>query len=349
MQKKLSVLAFSLFFILITAQLVNAQKFPDPVSYMAFIADQNREIMKDFMSYTSAVAHGKSARKVESRRKELMQTAKIAIKKISSMPAFEGDKALRDSTVIFLRMTYHILNDDYGKIVNLEEIAERSYDDMEAYLLAQDLANEKLNNAHKSLNVAEENFAKEHDITLIQSEDKLSKKLEQASRVNQYYNQVYLIFFKSYKQEMYMLEAISNKNINAIEQNKNALAQFANEGITQLIALPPFNGDRSLMHACRQSLEFYKDECEAKIPLMTNFYLKEEDFEKIKRGMETKRQSERTKSDIDQYNKAVNEINKSSDDFNNLNNQLYNNRNKVLDNWNKSSQTFLSKHTPRYN
>ncbi len=39
------------------------------------------------------------------------------------MPAFKGDKSLRDSTARFLMACFHVLNDGYGKIVNMEEVA----------------------------------------------------------------------------------------------------------------------------------------------------------------------------------------------------------------------------------
>ena len=69
---------------------------------------------------------------------------------IAKMPDFEGDKSLRDSTVSYLSLCYNVLNEDYSKILDLEEIAEQSFDLMEAYLLAQQKAGEKLDEASGS-------------------------------------------------------------------------------------------------------------------------------------------------------------------------------------------------------
>src|SRR6478736_4270514 len=115
---------------LLMVNIGNAQNLDQPGSYITYISEQYRGITEDFWSYTSAVAHGKSARKVENRRSELLKTVKDASKKISTMPAYKGDQSLRDSAVTYLNLTYHILNDDYGKIINLEEVAEQSYDAM---------------------------------------------------------------------------------------------------------------------------------------------------------------------------------------------------------------------------
>lgn len=325
-----------------------SQATDSPVAYMNFIGEQYKEIQKDMLSYTSAVAHGKSAKKVEIKRKEMLQTNKDARKKIAAMAPFKGDKSLRDSAVKFLDMSYHVLNDDYGKIVNMEEVAEQSYDDMEAYLLAQDLANEKLDKAGELLNEGEKKFAADHNVNLIEgSTDEVGQKMKIAAEVNNYHRTVYLIFFKSYKQEMYLMDAIAKKDVNAIEQNKNSLLKFTQEGLTKLNEVKPYKGDNSLMLACKQSLDFYKKEYE-KIPVVTNYLIKEENFMKVKKAYDAKKESDRKQADVDQYNKAVNEMNASVNEYNTLNNQLNQERAKTIDNYNKKSSAFLDKHTPKY-
>jgi len=324
-----------------------AQSFAHAGEYLSFIGAQHHEITKDMMSYTSAVAHGKSARKIENRRKEMLQTVTDARRKIASLPPYQGDKSLRDSTARFLLAYYHILNDDYGKIVNLEEVAEQSYDAMEAYLLAQELAGTKIDEAGDRLGATQKAFAATHKVTLVESSDEVSKKFAQAAKVNEYHRVVYLLFFKSYKQEMYLVDAVDKKNINAVEQNKNTLQKYAEENIKKLSAIPAFNGDRSLVSVCRQIQDFYISES-SKVAVLTNFYLKEENFRKIKQAFEAKREKDRTQADVDQYNNALKEVNKAVNEFNSTNKQLYEARKDMIESWNKASQQFLDKHVPKY-
>jgi hypothetical protein len=333
--------------LLACVQISNGQAPADAGSYMSFIGQQYREINKDFLSYSSAVAHGKSARKVENRRQTLMKTVTDARRKITTMGAYQGDKSLRDSTVTYLTISYHVLNDDYGKIMNLEEVAEQSYDAMEAYLLAQDIAGRKVEEAGTRLRNMERSFASKHKINLIENKDELSEKLEKTTKVNEYQRTLYLIFFKNYKQELYMLDAVQNRSINAIEQNKNSLIQYTQEGLSKLDTIHAFNGDRSLVTATKQVLEFYKQECTQKMSIITDFYLKEENFNKIKKAFEAKREKERTQADVNQYNKALEEMNKGISEFNKTNQQLYSARKDLIDNWNKVSQNLLDKHTPK--
>jgi hypothetical protein len=343
----LTLNVFAVYFLLLFySQPLSAQNFDNAGAYMSHINEQHRVIMKDYLSYTSAVANGKSARKVENRRNEQIASVKNGIQKVKAMPAYEGDKSLRDSTVSFLKLMHIVLTEDYGKIVNMEEIAENSYDAMEAYLLAQELANVKMNEGDVRLEATIKNFAEKHKVTLLDGDDKLSKKVAQASKVLRYYNEIYLIFFKSYKQEIYLMEAMKTKNVNSVEQNKNALKQFSEEGIAKLVGFSAFEGDKSLILSCRQMLEFYKSECTDHIPSIADYYLKEENFQKVKKAFEAKKQSEKTQADVDQYNKAVNEMNAGVNKYNAVNNTLNEGRNKFIDNWNKSTKNFLAKHIP---
>ena len=96
MKKLLPFLAVFLLNFISFSALAQAQTFASGGEYMNFIGTQYRQITNDFMSYTSAVAHGKNARKIDARRKNLLTTVTEARRNIAKMPAFKGDKSLRD-------------------------------------------------------------------------------------------------------------------------------------------------------------------------------------------------------------------------------------------------------------
>jgi hypothetical protein len=346
--KQKSILIFTSFLFFLSTPSTQAQDFQDASSYMEFMGNEYHAISKDLWRYISASAHGKRAKKVEKRRMELIATTQEAQRKISRMPAFEGDASLRDSVSSYLKLSYIMLNEDFAKIVDMEAIAEQSYDHMEAYLLAKEKANEKLDKAGERLNEEQTLFAEKHHINLTGEKSKLTLKLENAGEVMAYYHKLYLIFFKSYKQESYLLEALETGDINALEQNKNALIHFSEEGLQRLDTIPRFRGDATLKIACLQMMNFYKMEAEQKFPLLIDFYLKKENFEKLKAAFDAKKQSELTKEDIDTFNEAVNEYNQAITQFNSTNDQLNKLRGKVLDNWNNTVDKFIDKQTPKY-
>jgi len=323
------------------------QKLDNAFSYMEFMGKQYRKVTEDMWDYTSAAAHSKSARKIENRRKDLMSTTLKVRQSIANMPDYEGDKSLRDSTVSYLTLSYDVLNNDYAKILNMEEVAEQSYDLMEAYLLAQEMANEKLNTAGERLDAEQQEFADKHKIKFADRKDKLENKLDKANKAFKYYNVIYLIFFKSFKQDFYLSEALLKKDINAMEQNRNSLLKLSEEGIKRLDTIKAFGGDNSLKISLKQLLEFYKTKSSVKMPVLVDFYLKKETFEKTKAAFDAKSEFERTKADVVQYNKALADYNKGIMDYNRIGAELSQRNGVLLDGWDKTVQSFLDRQVPK--
>lgn len=332
-------------FLFIT-QFLYAQDLKKANEYMRYIGEEYSRIAKDQWSYTKAVGHGKGSRKIEKRRLEVAQSILEAKRKIARMPPFNRTTEYRDAIVSSMTVSYHVIQEDYAKIVDMEEVAEQSYDQMEAYLLAKKLADEKVQSAHQVANNQQKIFAKENNINLIQSETKLGEKMKEASLVFDYYNEIYLLFFKSYKQEAYLIDAMSRQDINAIEQNKSALLKYSKDSREKLKELTNYHGDQSLYISSRQCLQFYSQEAENKIPVQLEYFMKNDQFQKIKSAFDLIKSSKRTQADIDKYNNAIDELNVAMEKFNAINTSLNKERSKLLDNWNNKSNSFLDRHIP---
>lgn len=323
-----------------------AQNLETPTGYLSFIQRTNASLSAKYLSYISASSHGKSMRKVEKKRAELTNAIYEARIAINNMPSFSGDKSLRDSAVDYLRIFYSVFNEDYSNLVNMEEIAEQSYDKMEAYMTAQEKAGEKLSQAYTSYANTFQQFADRNQVKIVNTESELAQKLDEAEKISGYYHKVYLIFFKAYKQEMYLIDAMQSGNINSIEQNRTALANACEEGIAKLKELKGYSGDRSIESACKQVLVFLKDEAEKKIPVMTDFLMAAEGFNKMKAEFEAKANQERTKELVDAYNKAGSDLNKKVTAFNNTNQQLNSRRSDLVSQYNDMVRSFMDTYMP---
>src|SRR5688572_29425508 len=91
-----------------------------PVEYMNGFTVEYQKIQKDMWDYTSSVSHGKSARTVEKRRMELIQTSNAALSKAKAAKSFEGSSTFKDSVVEYFRLSNLVLKEDYAKIVDME-------------------------------------------------------------------------------------------------------------------------------------------------------------------------------------------------------------------------------------
>lgn len=325
---------------------VSAQSTADAVTYMNEVLQPFEELKKESWNYLKAVTRGKSARKVENKREKLIEELRDQKYQVNRVKAYQGDNSLKEAVVKYLELTYLVFRQDYDKILDMEAIAEQSYDAMEAYILAKEKADDKLDSAFALVRTAQNSFAEAHGITLQESEgDRMDQKIQQAGAALDYYNDVYLIFFRCYKEEAYVLEALDRNDVMSLEQSSGSLNSFAQEGMDKLDALEKYNGDASLKIAARQILKFYQEESTKDFPAMVDFYIKKDNFEKLQKMMDSKKKRDITQQDVDKYNKAVEEYNAMIPEFNRLSERSFKNRKRFLEQWNRKVEEFFHKHT----
>jgi hypothetical protein len=320
----------------------------DPVAYLSAINSAQTDMNKSYMAYISAAAHSSRKRKIEKLRGQAVDNIVICQNTINNLSPYKGDNSLRQSSVGYVQLCYKIFNDDYAHIVNMEDIAERSYDEMQAYLLLQQATNDTLAMAISKMQTAEQAFASKYGVTLVDQKTELGEKMAQTDRMGKYHDIVYLLFYKCNWEDGQMIEALNQKNVTKVEQDRNALDKYAIEGLAVLDTMKSFDNDGSLVNACRQALTFYKTEAETQVSLLTDFFLKEENFNKLKAAMDAKSDSQRTQQDVDSYNKAVTDLNNGVNTFNLINNDLNNGRNNATQTWDATEKNFIDIHTPYY-
>jgi hypothetical protein len=246
----------------------------------------------------------------------------------------------------YLEMSYTVLNEDFEKILDMEEIAEQSYDLMEAYMTAKEKAGDKLNEALENLKEFETKFAEKYGVTLVDNEgDDIDKKIRKTGEVLKYYNKLYLIFFKCYKQEAYLVDAQNREDISSIEQNINTMNNFCDEALNEISEIKGYQGDISLKSSLKQVILFFKREAEENYPKIVDFYLTKDDFESAEKLINNKKKKDITEEDINNYNSAVNEYNKALKEVNLLNKKMNKDRETYFNLWNNSVDKFFQKHT----
>ena len=339
-------IVFSLLILIASMQSTHAQTGTDPVAYMNKFTESERQINSEMLNYVSAVAHDKSAKKVDKQRLELINAISTARSMAAHASNFDGDSNVRVAAYNYFNIAYIVAKEDYGKIVDMEAISEQSYDNMEAYLKAQEAANDREHEAFEKVDKEIRAFAAMHHITITEDKSKDSKLSEVVNEVTKYYNKVYLTFFKCNSNESYMIKALEKKDVNGIEQNKSALLKNCTENLPKLEQIGAFQGDGSLIISSKKLLQFYKDEAKEKTPILTAYLVKSDDFQKLKKEMDGK--SDRSQDDVNKYNAAVKDLNDAVNLYNKTNNELNQTRTRLISELNGSIETFMSKHIPRH-
>ena len=101
---------------------------------------------------------------------------------------YKGDNSLRQAAIASsisrcLLQRSLKARTEVKKIVNIEEVAEQSVDDMQAYLLLQDKVSEKLQEASNNLDKAIDEFASKYHVILSKDASPLGAKMEAAGRL----------------------------------------------------------------------------------------------------------------------------------------------------------------------
>jgi hypothetical protein len=327
----------------------HGQMIENAGDYMTAMSNTQIEMDQKYMAYVSASAHSRRAKKVERLRIAALESINNAKYKTIDLPKFKGDNSLRQASIDYIQFCYRIFNEDYTKIVNMEEIAEQSVDQMQAFLLLEEKASEKLQEASENLAKAEKEFAAKYGVNLVDSKTELTDKMGTAGKVNHYCDKIYILFFKCNWEDGQLFNALNAHKLNDAEQARNSLIGFVQEGLAalQIDSLRSFQGNPGLAAGCREALQFYGSMAKNEIPKLTDFYLKEENFDKIKSSLEAKG-SNKTKEDVDQYNKSVKDINASVNNFNQLNQDLNKRRQEVVQNWEASEKSFRDELIPYY-
>jgi hypothetical protein len=324
-----------------------AQAPESPVEYMSYVSERGKALTEKYMSYMAAVAHSRRAKKMEKRRLELVEEIRQNLTDISRMKPYKGDATLKNAYKKYYDLLLKVFNEDYHKIVNMEEIAEQSYDAMEAYMIAQEQAGKVVDAAHGEARIAYHDFAARNNVTIRTAETKEKSDVAKTNEVMHYYNQMYLLFFKVYKQEAYVLDAVNKKDINGTEQNRLTLIRYAKEGLSRLDTTKAYANDKSLIVASREVFNFYIKEGEVGMASQIDYLMKRAEFDKLQKAMEATPANKRKQEDIDAYNKAVNEMNAAITASNKTLTADNETRSKLLEKHNEAERKFLDTHVPK--
>lgn len=342
MNKKIKIITV---FLTLLSFTISAQSFKTANDYLDFVGKELTVITKNNWKYTKAIAHSKSDRNIMNKRKVLIKTVERAKLKIQRAEGFGGD-TFKNHVLDLMSLNESLLKNDYAKIVDMKAVAEQSYDYMEAYILARELADKKMAEAQQNYETHFYAYTAEHNINIVESESDLGKKMKISGDVFEHYNDMHLIFFKVNINEVYLWEAIESKDISGIQQHANTLSEVAKEGLTILDTVATYKTDKSLVLATKNMFEFYIDEADTKVPEIADFLILNEDLQTIQTTLEKTPESKRTKAQINAYNSKIKVFNKAIKTYNKTNESLNKKRQSVYQKLNSANSSFLARHIP---
>lgn len=330
----------------LTSFSTQAQTVEGSAEYMDALSPAFDKIKVKTWDYLSAVSQGRGAFLIESSRQSLLNEIIDAKEEIMLAPSFNGNDEFRQALISYFTKTAAILQEDYDNILDMEAIAQETYDAMEAYLLAKEKANEKLDEAYFFLLTAQKKFADDNKLILHRPEDDLmTQKIEKTGRILSYYNKTYLIFFRVFKQESKVMAALQKDDLEDFNWNNKILEFEGGIALEKMKSMPAFEGDSTLLKAAMVSLEFYMREATLDAKSTAAYYESKKAYAKAKEEFEKIPQEELVQADADKINTIGREYNKTVAEFHAMNKERNRERVNHLNRWNEEVEKFFKKHS----
>lgn len=320
------------------------QSGQEALAHMTAVQEPAKGLESELWKYLRTMARSKNEKRIEKRRYSLVENMQTFHAGVSNVAPYAADDSYRLAMLDYLDVSIKVINEDYASIMDLEEIMERSFDDFEAYVLAKEAANEKIEAASNVLDAAERRFAESNGISLVETQSRTSQKIAKANAAFGHYNDVHLLLMKCNYQEGYVMDAMNREDVNGMKQNLNTLAAYANEGLEQIESIEAHNGDSKLKYAAKRWLQFYKKEAEKDLVAQMEFYIAKDEFDKATKKIESIKPKKRTRDDVKNYNAQVDQFNKTLNNYNRTNETLNAARTKVFNDWNTATDNFMNTH-----
>jgi hypothetical protein len=323
----------------------NPQLTNDAIVYYNNLNTPLQDFKKANYNYTQAITRIRKARAVEKKRQELIKVLQSNKEFLRKYESFKGDSTLKLELIRYLDLVEIVLQEDFGKILDMEDINAQAYDQDEAHQLAIDKAIEKLHASYDVMKNADDNFFKKYAITVNREKDEMTLKIEKANKAIEYYNTIYRIFFKANKEDYYARQAISSKDIVGLEQHAMTLVSFSEDGLAQLKQKNGYEGDNDLLSTAIKLLDFYLNEGQVTCPANVDFNMKADNVQSAAKKFNSIKEADRKQEDVDQYNKAVEVYNKAVKEINKINNGSFKTHKQLIEQWNKQVEKYFDKHS----
>ena len=267
------------------------------------------------VNYVMESVHNENFDQVERSRLRLIGMIEHAYGKVKAMPAFKDNSVFRDEAAGVFSIYLDAFNIEFKEANLLKEKRQESYEAMESFYNAQDKAEKKLEIASDKLMVAQQQFAKDHEMEIMMAKGHSGTQnmIQVINKVNGYTRVIFLAYFKVSKDDAAVLDAMEVKNPEKMETFRKKRLISADEGLAKLNALGKFEEDDEFRQSAIALLEFHKKMGNEAYPELVKFI--------------SKKQEDLTQEDVDIYNGVIEILNSQPPllltKFNQLNMEFY--------------------------
>lgn len=324
-----------------------SQTFHSPDEYLAYIKAQEVNITKSSWKLVAAKAHKNWIRAYDA-QKQLLKDIQSAKKKIAKIKdGYKGDVEYRDQILLYFDLYEKSVNREFQKIISLDTLHQQSNDVMDALMQVDDMVDNKLNAQSEKVDTAYKAFIEKYAIEPVVIESEWSKKIKIFNEASNYHMSINAQYFKANFTHVNLMIAVKNADIPAIQQNSNALVQYADEGLEQLEAIGPYNGDYSIKNAAAKVLQYYKENTREFTTKVLGMIMFSDKFDNSKKLMESKKKEEITADEESNYNQLLKQMETEIKAFRKMYFDVFTANLMVVNQWLAAESDFFARQVPK--
>lgn len=325
---------------------LQAQNRQKALKYYEKLINPTSEAKRSTWLFLKEITQGKTIQETEELRITTIKALSDARDVAAKNKAYYGDESLKSTLLAYFDSCIYILGNDFVILKKNESSADQSFKSMESFVLGKEKAYNTIKQSTEKLIKKQRSFSKQYKIGPAPSAgDKTFNSIEKNSKPMKYYNQIYLVFFKVYKQEMIAWASLKKDDDATFRKHTATLGVYVNEGLKELEKIKPFNDDdNSLLTATKELFLYYKSEADKSFPKMFGFIPKKQAYISAKKAIETIPEEKQTNADINTYNSAANTYNKAVRSYNNLSGTCKKQRKHNLNLWHLRVNNFFEFH-----
>lgn len=295
--KKLSLFILIFTLLVLSNNTSIAQNLKSAGEYNNFIVNQNRRIMKKNLKYIQVSVHSKRESRIDSKRKAVVKEIERSITNLERIDGWNDNTEFRDNSIKALKRSLQIYENEFKEVNVLQQTAYETYESLKMYYDAERKAIALADSAFEKVVEAQEEFADEHDLTLVDVDSKIHEQLKGINEVTTYCRDIFLLYFKVERPIALFFDAIYARDVDDAEEQIELIKKSGEESLAELEETEAFKNDNYYTDKAIKLVDFYMD-------------FASDDFEKLldylSKGNDMKQ------ADINRINAIINNYNNKS-------------------------------------
>jgi len=289
-----SKILLSVFLIFSMNSVFSQKTFENVYDYNNYIVEKHTEVMEKYLVYIKTSVHSSSDNKIERKLHDMVDEITLVINDLEKIIPLDADSVgYLQSVIDALKVEKEMYKNDFKDVDILKGKSENSYEDMEKYFEAEDVANKKMQTAYLKTETAQNKFATDNGFELVESNSKLSMQLEEIAFVNKYSRRIYLQYFRTYKPVSLFFEALNNKLYTEADSLNIEIVKTCTTSLDSLAFIGSFNNNSAMKTKATTLINFYKSYAEVQFVQL----------------LEISQKEDLTQADVDKYNKIMETFN----------------------------------------